>query len=418
MNFGIISPPVPGHLYPNGIIARELIKRGHKVTIYNILDTKELVEKLGIAFYPIAEKHFPLNSWNTYWKSARTGSNLLRHFHVLKMHMRIAKQMLEELPEILRQQQVDALLVDQLQPQGAALAMQANIPYITICSILPIHINYDGENPPAFAWWQPTNSSLNRLINILGHKVANLFSLPYINLVNKFMKKWKLSRFSNLNETFSKHLQIGLVPSAFDFPRTTVNPLYFSFGSFVESRESISFPWDLLDNKPLVYVSMGTIRNCIEKIYNALLPALEAYPNLQVVLTKGAWKGDGFFLDKIPINFIVVDYAPQLELLKKASFCITHGGPGTVMECIYHGVPMICIPVTDDQPAMAARVKYHGLGEVIPWRKVSKKRIKNAINNLLGNTSYKVNCLNISEKIQRNQGIKKAVDFIENVLNK
>jgi UDP-glucoronosyl and UDP-glucosyl transferase len=58
----------------------------------------------------------------------------------------------------------------------------------------------------------------------------------------------------------------------------------------------------------------------------------------------------------VPSNAIVVNNAPQLELLKKASMCITHAGFNTLLEALTQGVPQIAIPVTNDQPGVAARI--------------------------------------------------------------
>src|ERR1700736_1067692 len=65
----------------------------------------------------------------------------------------------------------------------------------------------------------------------------------------------------------------------------------------------------------------------------------------------------------VPNNAIVVNHAPQLELLKKASVCITHGGFNTVLEALTQGVPQIAIPVTNDQPGVAARIDYKKTGK-------------------------------------------------------
>lgn len=48
--------------------------------------------------------------------------------------------------------------------------------------------------------------------------------------------------------------------------------------------------------------------------------------------------------------------APQLELLKRASVCITHAGFNTVIESLANGVPQVAIPITHDQPGVAARI--------------------------------------------------------------
>lgn len=83
----------------------------------------------------------------------------------------------------------------------------------------------------------------------------------------------------------------------------------------------------------------------------------------------------------VPNNAIVVNNAPQLELLKKASVCITHGGFNTVLEALTQGVPQIAIPVTNDQPGVAARIEYKKTGKTTSldgwihciWRNCSMK---------------------------------------------
>jgi len=59
---------------------------------------------------------------------------------------------------------------------------------------------------------------------------------------------------------------------------------------------------------------------------------------------------------------MVVDFAPQLAMLSRASVMITNGGLGTIKECIWSCVPMIVLPCSFDQPGNAARVVYHRIG--------------------------------------------------------
>lgn len=49
----------------------------------------------------------------------------------------------------------------------------------------------------------------------------------------------------------------------------------------------------------------------------------------------------------VPANALLVNYAPQTELLRKASLAITHGGTNTVKDCIFLGVPMLVFPLRE-----------------------------------------------------------------------
>jgi UDP:flavonoid glycosyltransferase YjiC (YdhE family) len=70
-------------------------------------------------------------------------------------------------------------------------------------------------------------------------------------------------------------------------------------------------------------------------------------------------------LGPIPSNVIVVDKAPQLELLKSCVLCITHAGLNTALESLAEGVPMMAIPIGYNQFGVAIRIAYHGVGEFL-----------------------------------------------------
>src|SRR6202042_1731300 len=67
---------------------------------------------------------------------------------------------------------------------------------------------------------------------------------------------------------------------------------------------------------------------------------------------------------------LVVRFAPQLELVKRASLVITHAGLNTVLESLAEGVPLVALPQGNDQPGVAARIAARGAGLVIPRRKL------------------------------------------------
>ncbi len=52
------------------------------------------------------------------------------------------------------------------------------------------------------------------------------------------------------------------------------------------------------------------------------------------------------------------------------------------------GVPMVCLPVTNDQPAVAARVAWTGSGRVVPLKQLSKERLSEAVTTVLNQHSF------------------------------
>ena len=62
MHFGIVSPPVPGHLHPMGALGRELISRGHRVTLIHMEDVRQPAFKEGLEFAAVGASDHPAGS--------------------------------------------------------------------------------------------------------------------------------------------------------------------------------------------------------------------------------------------------------------------------------------------------------------------------------------------------------------------
>jgi MGT family glycosyltransferase len=122
-------------------------------------------------------------------------------------------------------------------------------------------------------------------------------------------------------------------------------------------------------------------------------------------------------LPKLPGNPLVVEYAPQLELLQKTSLTITHAGMNTTLECLNNGVPMVAIPVANDQPGVAARIAWAGAGEAVPLKKLNVSKLRVAVEKVLTESSYKQNALRLQEAIKRAGGVQRAADIIEQAVS-
>lgn len=134
----------------------------------------------------------------------------------------------------------------------------------------------------------------------------------------------------------------------------------------------------------------------------------------QLVISLGGSSGD---VPKFPGEPLVVANAPQLELLQRASLTITPAGLNTVLESISNGVPMIAIPIANDQPGVAARIVWTGCGEMIKPSKLNAPRLQTAIEQVLTQESYRNNVLKLQRANQQAGGVTKAADIIEQVMS-
>ena len=85
---------------------------------------------------------------------------------------------------------------------------------------------------------------------------------------------------------------------------------------------------------------------------------------------------------------LVVNHAPQIEILKRSSLCITHAGLNTVLESLSSGVPLVALPITNDQPGVAARIAKKEVGVVISPDQGTTENFVTAIKRVLGDSTF------------------------------
>ncbi|XP_041041301.1 UDP-glucuronosyltransferase 3A1-like [Carcharodon carcharias] len=97
-------------------------------------------------------------------------------------------------------------------------------------------------------------------------------------------------------------------------------------------------------------------------------------------------------------NVMLVDWLPQNDLLghPKARLLVTHGGLNSLMEAVYHGVPVIGIPLFGDQFDNMVRAEAKGLGLTIQVSQLKAQELSNAMATVIGDKRYKTSALALS----------------------
>ncbi|ENN70578.1 UDP-glycosyltransferase UGT5 [Dendroctonus ponderosae] len=94
-----------------------------------------------------------------------------------------------------------------------------------------------------------------------------------------------------------------------------------------------------------------------------------------------------------PSNVLIKKWCPQQDILAHPNMrlFITHGGLLSTTETIYHGVPILAIPVFGDQPANAARAEASGFALQLDYNApdFTEDKLDFLIRELLTNPSYK-----------------------------
>jgi UDP:flavonoid glycosyltransferase YjiC (YdhE family) len=116
------------------------------------------------------------------------------------------------------------------------------------------------------------------------------------------------------------------------------------------------------DRRPLIYLTLGTafVRQGILELALAGLSTLPA----EVIVSGGGQVGPKDF-GALPDNVKVCDWVPQAELLPLVDLVVSHGGSGTTLGALAHGLPHLVVPQGADQFANALAVADAGVGEQI-----------------------------------------------------
>ena len=231
-------------------------------------------------------------------------------------------------------------------------------------------------------WWA-------RVRNRIAWAGLNRLYAPILSRIQNHRRRLGLPVPASISRVWSDKLQISQQPELFEFPRRELPKQVRFVGPLQRSAESqsVPFPWERLDGRPLIYASLGTLQNRIVGMFRVIAEACDGLDAQLVISTGNGVPPEA--LGKLPGNPVVVSYAPQLELLRRATLAVTHAGPNTVLEALSVGLPMVAIPVTNDQPGTAARVAWVGVGEAIAYKHVTLQTLRAAVVRVQSNPSYR-----------------------------
>jgi len=176
-------------------------------------------------------------------------------------------------------------------------------------------------------------------------------------------------------------------------------------------RRQVQFPWERLDGRPLIYASLGTLQNKNPELFRCFAEACQGI-EVQLVIAGATPES----LGALPENVLAVAYAPQLELLRRASLTLTHGGLNTVLDSLACGVPLLVIPLTYEQPAIAQRVRWVGAGEMLSPSRLHPWQLKADLGKLLADPTYATRAQHIAGAIRAAGGVRRAGDLIEMIV--
>jgi MGT family glycosyltransferase len=412
--YGLIAPPAIGHLNPMAALALELIRRGHAVVAFTVADGASKLAGLPLEVVTIGAEAFPPGAVEAAYATLGKLSGGAGLRFSVQYFLREQAMLFAELPAALGAAAVDVLLVDQLNPAGGAVAERLGLPFVTIANALPV--NREPAVPPYFTGWLPSRRPWLRWRNQLGNALLDRLTAPIWRDLQERRQALGLPRHRRKEQALSPLLQLAQLPAAFDFPRERLAPHFHYVGRLADPsgqepllRQAVPFPWQRLDGRPLVYASLGTLQNGRPELFERIAAAC-APLNVQLVISLGNPRHP---IPSLPGDPLVVAYAPHQQLIERSALVITHAGLNTTLTALGCGVPVLAIPITNEQPGIAARLAWCGAGRVLPLRRLRVETLRALVAQMLEDPSLRANARRLQAACQAAGGVTAAADWIE-----
>ena len=169
------------------------------------------------------------------------------------------------------------------------------------------------------------------------------------------------------------------------------------------------------DEVPLIYFTFGTVFNTDITLLATIVNALGQH-DVRVLVTLGP-KGDPGSLGPLPENVRAARYLAQTQVLPHVALVVSHGGSGTFLASLGHGIPQLCIPQAADQFANAAAAQRVGAGLTLAPGAVTREAVNAAVDRLLLEPSFREAARSVKEDIEAMPAPDTVADIIESFLS-
>ncbi|XP_043762504.1 UDP-glucuronosyltransferase 2A3 isoform X3 [Cervus elaphus] len=429
------------------VILEKLTERGHEVTVlvssqnfiidnnkpstlnfemFSVPQDKEVAEKSLNEFLDLSVNVMPTLSP---WQSAK---KLQDFFLQISADLKLICESVVYNQTIMKKLQdtnYKVMVIDPVTPCGELIAEILGIPFVYTLrlSLGSTMEKYCGQlpSPPSYvpvvmAGLPDKMTFLQRVKNLMFTIFFDFWLQQYDpQLWDQFYSE-VLGRPTTLCETMGK-AEIWLIRTYWDFEFPRPYLPNFEFVGGLHCKPAKPLPKEMEEfvqssgEDGIVVFSLGSmVKNLTEEKANLIASALAQIPQ------KVLWRYKGKKPATLGANTRLYDWIPQNDLLghPKAKAFITHGGTNGIYEAIYHGVPMVGVPMFADQPDNIAHMKAKGAAVEVNINTMTSADLLSALRTVINEPSYKENAMRL-KRIHHDQPVKpldRAVFWIEFVM--
>ena len=404
------------HLYM--ALALELRGRGHRPVIATMEMYRERLEAVGLELAPV-RPNIPQPKEQEpeliqKIMEPRTGPQFLME-QIVFPAIRDAYQDL-----LIAVQNADLLITHPAAPAGPLVGRKTGLPWIsTVLAPLSFFSVYDPPIPPVMQW-------TTKVFSLLGPRFLKLFfdvmrSEYKAKPVVAFRKELGLPDYGNpmFEGQHSPLRVLALFSEVFAAPQPDwpSHAAVTGFCFYHDNQESALPPElaDFLDNgPPPIVFTLGSSAVWIgREFFRESIDAAKRLGQRAVLLIGDERNHPG----TLPGNMIAVEYVSYESLMSRASVVVHHGGVGTTSNGLLAGVPTLIVPFAFDQSDNAAHAARLGVSRTVYRHKYRAPRVANDLGKLLHDPAYARRAEEVSRKLKQENGVARAADLIEQVLD-
>jgi UDP:flavonoid glycosyltransferase YjiC (YdhE family) len=353
--------PGYGHLLPLIPLARACQRAGHEVLVATGQDLCPEVERLGFA---AASAGLSLADTVTRNQAASPGESALANFTHLFVEV-AGRARAAELVPLARRWSPDLIVHDDCEPAAIIAASLSGAARVAHGLGIPVP-----QDVAAAA-----TSALERLFtdwDLDRAAASTVWDVPYLDIYPRSLRP---------DMAFAPTHLRPLCPGAVKPPA----------GARLPNRA------DHLAYERTIYVTLGTLFNENLGLFAAVLAGLRDEP-VNLIVTLGP-NGDPARLGPQPTSVVIERFLPQALVLPRCDAVIAHGGAGTMLAALAHGLPLVLLPQGADQFVNAAACAGAGAGIALPPGEGSPAAIAAATRRVLGEPGHRERARQLAAEI-------------------
>lgn len=376
------SQPAASHLDPMLPLAREMLSRDWEVSVAASPAMAESVARRGLMFHPVGIDWHESEAGQTFPELEDMPLERQAVWWVTNIFAdRAAKPSAVDLVDLVDGWGVDLIVRDYWEFGGWAVAKAAGLP----CAVVGLTMYSGPEDMDAFIGSQ-LRSLLEHVAADPDEGVGSLYAGPYIDLL-------------------PANYQIQAPPGA-----VHLSPLAAS----APAGQPPEWLADLPD-APTVLVTFGTVFNRVPGVFETVIEGLADRP-VNVVVTTGRNRAPDD-LGPLPANVHAESFIPYSDLLPRCDVVVCHAGFGTTMAALAHDLPVVCVPLSADQPAHARRCEQLGVGIHIRQEELFPETVARAVDSALSDPATHRRAAHLGSEIRAMPGPSPAADVLERAVD-